>query len=332
MTARRALRPTTSPSPEGDPGPRHGEPIESPACMPGNHRGVPAIVSRRLAILIALALALVIASPAAALSLKREWRAAVGSSGSHGRATLDAWTSGTGLLDLAVTGMRRSASYRILIQKGTCRHPGTRVVELSRMTSDAAGAITAKQGLGSGRMGRIWAQRAHGLIIRLVRGTSVQCGRLGFTHATRIAIPYYHIHLPVVKGPSGYPYCNVAMYLADLYQPTEPGVTYLYAHARKGMFLPLLNASKVNNGAKMIGKTIYVWTSASVRYTYRITKVRRHVRSIQSALSITSDRLWLQTSEGPNSSYPKLIVVAERVASAASSYASAHPTAHPVRC
>jgi hypothetical protein len=287
--------------------------------------------SRRLSVLIALALALVIASPAAALTLKREWRASMGH-GAHGRITLRAWTLGTGSLELAVTGIRASTSYRIVVRRGSCRHPGTRIVKLGRATSDAGGSITTTKGVSAYRMGKIWAQRARTMHIRIVAGSSIQCGRLGFTQATRIAIPKYDINLPVVKGPSGYPYCNVAMYLADLYQPTEPGVTYIYAHARKGMFLPLLNQSKINDGAGMIGRTVYVWTSNSVRHTYRITRVRRHVRSIQSSLSITSERLWLQTSEGPNSSYPKLIVVARREGSTASTYAASHPKAHPVRC
>ena len=114
--------------------------------------------------------------------------------------------------------------------------------------------------------------------------------------------------------------------------PTEPGVSFIYAHARKGMFLPLLNASKRNDGAAMIGKTVYVYTTQSMRYTYRITKVRRHVRDISSALKITDERLWLQTSEGPNSSYPKLIVVAERIGSTPVSIDTARPKANPKRC
>lgn len=287
---------------------------------------------RRLFLLIALSLALVVASPAAALTLKREWRAGMGSSGSHGRITLSAWTNDTGTVQLALTGMRSSTTYRLVVRHGSCRNPGTRIVRLGRVTSAADGSITVTRSVGTSKMGRIWAARTRKMNIRIVAGSSKQCGVLHFTHATRIAIPDYGIHLPVVRGPSGYPYCNVAMYLTLLYQPTEPGVTYIYAHARKGMFLPLLNASKINNGAAMIGKTVYVWTSNSMRHTYVITRVRRHVTSIQSSLSITSERLWLQTSEGPNSSYPKLIVVAKRVSSQPSTYASAHPTPHPVRC
>jgi hypothetical protein len=288
--------------------------------------------SRRLSVLIALALALVIASPAAALTLKREWRAAMGSGGAHGRIALRAWTIGSGSLELAVTGMRPSTSYRAVVRRGTCSHPGTLIVRLGRASSDAGGAIAATHGISSSKMDRIWAEREHAMHVRLVADGSATCGKLGYTRATRVAIPAYDIDLPVVRGTSSYPYCNVAMYLAALYQPTEPGVTYIYAHARKGMFLTLLNKSKINDGASMIGKRVEVWTSDSVRHTYRIVKVRRHVRSIQSSLSITSERLWLQTSEGPNSSYPKLIVVARREGSTASTYAAAHPKAHPVRC
>ena len=152
-------------------------------------------------------------------------------------------------------------------------------------------------------MGLVGAERP--ITARFIAGSSVKCASFWYHHATRVRIPAYDINLPVVKGPNGYPYCNVAMYMRSLYQPTEPGVTFIYAHARTGMFLPLLNASKKNNGAAMIGKLVYVYTSKSMRYTYKITKVRRHVSDIGSSLKITDERLWLQTSEGPNHTLPE---------------------------
>ena len=48
--------------------------------------------------------------------------------------------------------------------------------------------------------------------------------------------------------------------------------------------------------------------------------------------SLTSERLWLQTSTGPNYTYAKLIVEASRYKTVKSTYAAAHPTPHPVRC
>ena len=97
-------------------------------------------------------------------------------------------------------------------------------------------------------------------------------------------MPAYPSTSPVVRSPNGYPYCNVAMYMRALNQPQEPGVTFIFAHARNGMFLPLLNPSKINNGAAMIGKKVCVWTSNSRLHTYKITQVRRHVKSVQSAV------------------------------------------------
>ncbi|HSS35991.1 MAG TPA: hypothetical protein VLR93_06930, partial [Patescibacteria group bacterium] len=71
--------------------------------------------------------------------------------------------------------------------------------------------------------------------------------------ATRVVVPALDIDLPVIRqpgGPNAFPPCNVAMYLTQLHQPDQPGPTYLYAHARTGMFLPILEASKINNGRR----------------------------------------------------------------------------------
>ena len=98
------------------------------------------------------------------------------------------------------------------------------------------------------------------------------------------------------------------------------------------MFLPLLSRSRINNGASLIGRIVKVYTSDSKVSTYKIVSVRRHVTSIQSAFGVTSERLWMYTSEGPNSSYPKLIVTARRISTVATSYAASHPRARPVAC
>src|SRR4051812_16904258 len=81
--------------------------------------------------------------------------------------------------------------------------------------------------------------------------------------ATRVQIAALGIDLPVIRQRTAYPACNVAMYLKELRQPGQGGSTYLYAHARVGMFLPILTRSKVNNGARMIGMTVKVWTGDS---------------------------------------------------------------------
>jgi hypothetical protein len=140
------------------------------------------------------------------------------------------------------------------------------------------------------------------------------------------------IDLPIIKRPSGFPRCNVAMYWPEASQPREAGVTFIYGHARTGMFLPLLPPSRIKNGASLVGMTVRVWTSDSVLSTYRIVPVRRHQRTFGNMLGITREELWIQTSEGPRGTPDKLILVAKRISSVASSYASAHPTPHPIVC
>ena len=63
------------------------------------------------------------------------------------------------------------------------------------------------------------------------------------------------------------------MYYLDprLGQPGQGKSVYLFAHARTGMFLPLLTASKVSNGKKMLGMIVEVWTADDQRFLYVIT-------------------------------------------------------------
>jgi hypothetical protein len=183
------------------------------------------------------------------------------------------------------------------------------------------------------QMSRIWsAARSTSFVVRIVSGTSIRCAGFAFAKATRVAVSGLSINLPVVSGPSGYPLCRVAMYSASLAQPREPGVTFIFAHARTGMFLPLLTRWRINRGASLIGRTVWVWTSDSYVSYYRITRVRVTTNAMAGAYSLTSERLWLQTSTGPNTTYPKLIVEASRYRTVKTTYAASHPTARPVRC
>ena len=153
--------------------------------------------------------------------------------------------------------------------------------------------------------------------------------------ATRVRIAALKIDLPVVAPPPGadtYPLCNVAMYLSDFGQPGQGRATYLFAHARTGMFLPLLDASLVQNGKSMLGMVVEVWTSDNQRFLYDITEVRRHQTDLTDAANATSEQLWLQTSEGPKGTPGKLQLVAEPLSQEAADPADAHPVAKPVVC
>jgi sortase family protein len=151
---------------------------------------------------------------------------------------------------------------------------------------------------------------------------------------SRVVIPALGIDLPVMKPPGGFPYCNVAMYLDIFSQPGQPGATYLFAHARTGMFLSLLSQSQRNNGKGMINMIVQVYTTDDLLFFYRVAQVRRHYPASSSlaALPTKDDQLWLQTSEGPLSSSPKLQVVAKLLSNGPADHAAAHPKPHPVVC
>lgn len=153
--------------------------------------------------------------------------------------------------------------------------------------------------------------------------------------ATRIVIPALRIDLPVVKPPGGadaFPLCNVAMYIQELSQPGEPGATYIYAHARVGMFLPLLEESKRNNGQRMLGMLVEVYTSDDQLFLYEIIEVRRHQTTLDAAFAVRDEQLWLQTSEGPRGTKEKLQVVALPIGSMPADHDQAHPTPKPIVC
>ena len=153
--------------------------------------------------------------------------------------------------------------------------------------------------------------------------------------ATRVVIAQLRIDLPVIAQPPGsgdFPLCDVALYFTALGQPGSGRATYIYAHARDGMFLPLLVASRDHNGAKMIGDVVQVYTSDNYLFLYEIFQVRRHATDLVAAFNDVDGNLWLQTSEGPNASYPKLQVVAKFLSADKTDPNAAHPVPHPRQC
>jgi hypothetical protein len=277
-----------------------------------------------------LAAAIVFASPVAAASPKRVFRTSL--TGGHGSATLTLLTTYAGSIAVQLNALTPNTTYQLMVYKGACASP-TALAKLAGVRTDATGTGSGTIQITSAQGHAIWGQASRGAIaFRAATGTERRCAVFGFATATRIQVSRYGIDLPVVYEPAGkYPYCNVAMYLSALSQPGEAGPTFIYAHARAGMFLPLLNASKVRNGAAMIGATVKVWNSDSKLFTYTISKVLRNQFRLP-AYNPNSEILWLQTSEGPHGTAHKLIIEARRVAVRTVSFAEAHPTPHIVRC
>jgi hypothetical protein len=150
--------------------------------------------------------------------------------------------------------------------------------------------------------------------------------------ATRVVVPDLGIDLPVTHQRGSYPACDVAMYLTRFDQPGQGGPVYLYAHARPGMFLELLEQSQRRNGDAMLGQEVHVYTGDNIRFRYKITRVRRHARDFGPVHAARGETVWLQTSEGPNASYPKLQIAGKLVGRKQVSHAEAHPKPHPRSC
>ena len=151
---------------------------------------------------------------------------------------------------------------------------------------------------------------------------------------TRVVVPALQIDLPVVKAPGGYPYCNVAMYFGPpMGQPGEGRATYLFAHARDGMFGPIYQIATVQGAPqKMVGMIVQVYTSDNKLYLYEVTDVMVHQLTLDAAAAATTEQLWLQTSEGPRGTPGKTQLLAKPLSVGAADPADAHPKARPVVC
>ncbi len=297
---------------------------------PGVRRGSAQVAILLAALLVGMSIA---PGPAAAVTLvvDRTW---TGASGTQVRVTFIAYANGTGRSTITLTGAGANRSWTPTFRAGTCRSVGTWISSPGPIRTGANGSGSRVTAWAATPTGKAWAStRTYGTFtLRVTSGATTRCAQLDFEHATRVQVVGMGIDLPVLRG-TGAVRCNVAHYLTMANQPPEQGATFLYAHARTGMFLPLFTASKVNNGASMIGRTVYVHTSESKRYPYRIVAVRRHQTSIQRALEVTTRQLWLQTSEGPYSTSTKLVVVAVPAGGPVPVASSvAMPTPHPVAC
>ena len=161
--------------------------------------------------------------------------------------------------------------------------------------------------------------------------------------ASRVRVPSLGVDLPVVSGDvdvpgnaDRYPLCDVAQFLTSegFVQPYEPGTTYVYAHARAGMFLPMLAASQERDGASMLGSLVQVYTSDGRVWLYEIFQVKRHATDFSLAFDVPEGerRVILQTSEGPTGHIPKLQVAGRLIGEQRVSAPVANPVPVPRVC
>jgi sortase (surface protein transpeptidase) len=126
----------------------------------------------------------------------------------------------------------------------------------------------------------------------------------------RVTIPRLGINLLIKEGDitrdivDQHTPENYAFHLPGTLWPGQGGNTYLYAHARVGMFLSLWNARP--------GDEVFVTAPDGQLFPYVIRDVLPRVAptDVSSTRPTTTERLTLQTSTGPNGSDPRFVVFA----------------------
>jgi LPXTG-site transpeptidase (sortase) family protein len=129
----------------------------------------------------------------------------------------------------------------------------------------------------------------------------------------RIRVPRLRIDLPIAEGdlyrdtvqqqtPE-----NFAFHFPGTAIPGTVGNSYLYAHARRGMFLSLWDAT--------VGDEVTITTPAGVELKFRVTEIPGKVPPEDTSWLMPSsdERLTLQTSTGPNPQDPRFVVIAAPV-------------------
>lgn len=126
----------------------------------------------------------------------------------------------------------------------------------------------------------------------------------------RIRIPRLAIDLPIQEGdlerdtvrletPD-----NFAFHLPGTAIPGDRGNSYIYAHARRGMFLALWSA---RDGDEVV---IVTPDARELRYVVREVHPRVDPTDVSLAAPTSTERLTLQTSTGPNPGDPRFVVIA----------------------
>ena len=126
----------------------------------------------------------------------------------------------------------------------------------------------------------------------------------------RIQVPRLGIDLPIAEGDVERDVVvqqtpeNFAFHFPGTAIPGASGNSYIYAHARRGMFLSLWNAR--------VGDQVTVTTPAGAALKFVITEVHPRVSPEDTSWIQPSgdERLTLQTSTGPNRGDPRFVVVA----------------------
>jgi LPXTG-site transpeptidase (sortase) family protein len=126
----------------------------------------------------------------------------------------------------------------------------------------------------------------------------------------RIQMPRLGIDLPIAEGDLERDVVvqqtpeNFAFHFPGTAIPGTVGNSYIYAHARRGMFLSLWNAR--------VGDQVSITTPGGGELKFVVIEVHPRVPPADTSWLESSgdERLTLQTSTGPNREDPRFVVIA----------------------
>jgi len=126
----------------------------------------------------------------------------------------------------------------------------------------------------------------------------------------RIKIPRLAIDLPIVEGDIARDAVrqetpdDFAFHLPGSALPGDGGNSYLYAHARRGMFLTLWSARE--------GDEVWIISPDARELRYVVSEVHWRVdpTDVSWTAPTNAERLTLQTSTGPNPGDARFVVIA----------------------
>jgi LPXTG-site transpeptidase (sortase) family protein len=126
----------------------------------------------------------------------------------------------------------------------------------------------------------------------------------------RVKLPRLGIDLPIAEGDVHRDVVvqqtpeDFAFHLPGTAIPGTGGNSYIYAHARRGMFLSLWNAR--------VGDEVVISTPNGGALKFVVTEIHPRVPPEDTSWiqPFPSERVTLQTSTGPNAADPRFVVVA----------------------
>jgi len=114
---------------------------------------------RRLGVGLSLSLAVIlvmtVVAPAAAATVGASWRAKIGSAGTNGTATIQAYTTGSGSLALKLAKLKAATYLPVTLSKGTCASVGSTLMTFPAIKTTSTGAAARTSSLTVAQVAKI---------------------------------------------------------------------------------------------------------------------------------------------------------------------------------